>query len=1031
VFFPLSPWLAAAFAVAPAIFAWWTGRAVLARADDPVLPELLFERRRRLAGLGLVGTFALTLLFADEALWALPLLWVALLLSSYPLRRALFGERWNILAFLRYTIFSTIGQLGLWLLVGAGPALAVSFALGLAPNDHAAAVRIAALAGVGIAVIITLWQFQYVRVFLDLHRAVPLREVARPELMTRLDEILERAGPALKRRPEVYRYGAPGAYVMNAFALPSRVRPAIALGTSLVASFDDEEIAAVFAHEVAHHEQFQSSPMWRRGRWTWLILVVLIAALPPLLVDGVPSAALIISWCLPAVILTMLGRGIAKRRAAETASDLRAVALTGNADALAGALTKLHVYSRVPRRWPHAIEDAATHPSLARRIQALRAESGSVAAPRTTSAFTGLRSPRAGDALGFDLERAYWFEGVPPDATLDLHALREAASSYRAIAYGELSELRVAIAGDSRSLRATDRDGRSWSVPLAPEDVAVVQQMLDRVDFKLGRQRSAPVAANSTATRWLALGLLVMLTAVGQLGFAFIPIVVVLVRPTIGAAVAAVAGITLARIGLSLRGLSFADPVRQIALLIALVIAAILGVQALKRARAEASRGNEQRLTREMGLVAGILLVVAILFAAALWPFLTGRPAALFDHPLAVGIATALSGAGAALLTGPSRWWRGGGSITSVLALLSTIVLTGDGWLFNRLPGVAWSTKRLAPAGEVRLTGTATNLVASPGGRAFAVTEYLPSRRATSADVSRYVIGRFTDSGRVVRTSDAERILFLDDEAFIALGEHGDRLEIRAERIAPDSSGNVIVLWRQALPDMNDPQLVLDRGGRRWLVIARTGDWRFVLASDTLGGAAPRVTEVGRRSPNDVGERMTQPLVAFANGDVLWSTLPEVRGLGSGFAPLLLTYLTALRWEIHGADATGERVLADVRGLPSCASELDASGALCVERSSNAAHLWRARSARDLRRIADLPPTYDVLHIDASDRITLAERSGARIALLDVEARRGARLTLPDSAGGRWLGDATAAGAYVFSLSVGRDGTKLKRFLVR
>ena len=201
---PLSALTIVAFALAlvPAVVAWWTGRSVLARVDDPMLPELLLERRRRLTGFTLGGALVIAILFANDALWAIPLLWVALLLSSYPLRRALFGERWSAPSFLRYAISSGIGQFGVWLLAGFAPALVTSLALGLEPYDRAAAIRLALWSGAAFAVVIVIWQHNYARVFLALHRAAPLRATARPELMAKLDAIVERAGAALGRRPE-------------------------------------------------------------------------------------------------------------------------------------------------------------------------------------------------------------------------------------------------------------------------------------------------------------------------------------------------------------------------------------------------------------------------------------------------------------------------------------------------------------------------------------------------------------------------------------------------------------------------------------------------------------------------------------------------------------------------------------------------------------------------------------------------------------------------------------------------------------
>src|SRR4029079_4120607 len=133
-----------------------------------------------------------------------------------------------------------------------------------------------------LAAIVALWQREYTRVFIALHRGTPLRATARPELLAQLEAVLDRAAPALERRPEIYRYGAPGAYVMNAFAIPSRAHPAIAIGDTLLATLTDDELVSVFAHEVAHHEQFNSK-RWRRARWRSLLLIVLIAVLPLLL----------------------------------------------------------------------------------------------------------------------------------------------------------------------------------------------------------------------------------------------------------------------------------------------------------------------------------------------------------------------------------------------------------------------------------------------------------------------------------------------------------------------------------------------------------------------------------------------------------------------------------------------------------------------------------------------------------------------------------------------------------------------------
>lgn len=1037
-------WFAAALALAPAIIGWWTGRTVLARADDPVLPELLWQRRQRMAGFALGGAIAVVLLCADHVLWALPLLWIALLLSSHRLRRALFGERLGALAYVRYAISSAIGSLGVWLLAAATPALVTTIALGWAPNDQAQATRIAAATAIVLAAIVALWQREYTRVFVALHRGTPFAATARPELFARLDAVLDRAAPALERRPEIYRYGAPGAYVMNALAIPSRAHPAIALGDTLLATLTDDEIVAVFAHEAAHHEQFNTK-RWRRARWRGWLVIVLIAVLPLLLVARVQAVAMMVSWCMPVVILAALGRAAGRRRQAETESDLRAIALGASAQALIGALTKLHVYSRVPRRWPHAIERAATHPSLARRIQALREATATTEfpEPQVATPLTAFRSRNPGVVVAFDRERAYWFEGVPAGADLDLHALRDASSSYRALAYADLTELHVTVADGDRMIEATDRDGRSWRVPLAPSDVAAVQAMLDRIDVKLGRRRPTVAPAGAALVRWLTLALLIMLSAGGELGLALIPILIVLVRPTMSAAIAATAAITIARVLVALRLVAWADPLRQISLLLALAVAVVLIVQTVRRVRADTSRGNIRRLTREAWMTAGLLAGIAVLIAASLWTFVAARPASLLSHPAAIGAAAALFAAGGALLTVPNRWWRVGGVLTSVAALTGGTVLSGDGWLVNRTPPLAWTSPRLTATGAVRIAGGGLTLVTSPHGAAFAVSQYQPARRGQVGG-TRYVIGRFGDATSAVRTSTADKIVFIDDTTLVALDSlDGDSLELRAERVASDRE---VVLWRQHIPGVTGAELLINRVSGSWIVVGRD-DSSFVVESGSLDGSGgtPRITRAGRSEIGDVGEMqsdeedagelMSRPLAAFADGGAIWTTLSRPRRAGSTVAPMLLAFAGSMRWELRGTDAAGEHFLADAEGFPSCASEIDAAGVLCVERSSSASRIWSARSARSMARIAALPPIYDLVHADAGDRVAAAERFGQRAVVVDVPERRAYRLTIPAGGavqrGARWTADVAARGGYLIVLSTGRDGALVTRYAIR
>jgi heat shock protein HtpX len=1010
---------------------------MLARIDDPALPELLFERRRRLGIVTLVGALLLALLFGSELPWALPLLWLALLVSSYPVRRVLFGEQWGLVAFLHYAVSSGIAQAGLWLLMAFTPAIVISLAYGLAPQGGPAAIRIAAWGGAISAIVIALWLNGYARVWLDLHHATPLRESASRELVARFDAVLDRAAPKLSRRPEMYRFGAPGGYFMNALAIPSLWSPAVALSDSLLASLTDDEIVAVFAHEVAHHEQFTRRRLWIS--WSaGMVLTAIVGLIPLGLFDMGPRGGLTTVALLPLLIVFALGRRRSRQRDDETASDLRAAELTGNGEAVASALTKIHISNRVPRRWPHSIERAASHPSLARRIQALRTAAPSVGdAPVVLPATLAVvRSPDAGSAVAFDSSRAHWFEGVPADTPLDIDSLQRNASSYRAVAYGDLTELRIGASGDERILSATDRRGQSWTVPIAGADVGVVQTALDTIDVELGRRPVALRPIGMAAARLLAVALLIMLAIAGEAGVALLAILFVLFRPALTAAVAASAGIAFGRALVALPNLAWASTNRQLGIAGALAAAIALGVITVKRVRAETTRDAKRRTPREAWLLVVGLLVITVMLLVAVLPRALAHPASLADNPLAISAATTLLGIGASIATMSGRWRRTGGGLTSAAALAGVLFLSGDGWLFNRAAAFAWTKAKLTPAGSVPITGGALTVDASPTGASFAVTQYRATKRGVPP-ASRYLIGRFADSTPRPRTSDASSVAFLDDATLLALETRAsDSLELRAERVVVNSLGAPVVLWRRQLPPIDQARVIVDRVHRGWIVFGRgAADADLVVITDTIGGSHPSE----HRWPvvpieEDVGGRTTQLLTAFGDGSTVWMGLSEPRAGASSVAPLLQLMASGVTWEIHGSSAAGEHELADLDGFPSCANDAGHLGVVCVERSAERSRVTRIVSASSVEHIGSLPSGLDVVHASGA-LVAAAERFGEHVAVLDAMTRRGLRLTLPPEdrarrVAGRWTSDIVAAGPHVIVLSNGRDGTSVRRYRI-
>jgi len=186
------------------------------------------------------------------------------------------------------------------------------------------------------------------------------------------------------------------------------------------------------------------------------------------------------------------------------------VLLCGDAEAVVRALVKLHTLGRVPRRWGLDLERSATHPSLARRIQAIRETAGIEPAGLASPTVVASRTP--GTFAILEADRILWLDGVPAETPLDVTTLRERAASYRAGRYSELVDLRVkaGIVGGP-TLVATERAGRSQTMPLRDADVAAAQAALDVVDLKLAR---APATRPTLVLLGRALSALLMLLGV-------------------------------------------------------------------------------------------------------------------------------------------------------------------------------------------------------------------------------------------------------------------------------------------------------------------------------------------------------------------------------------------------------------------------------------------------------------------------------------------------------------------------------------
>jgi Zn-dependent protease with chaperone function len=372
---PMRAALALGLAVLPGLYAWLWGRRLARLSADPALPERYLGHRIRVAQIAAVAAAVLLMLLRPHWVWAIPALFLAVQAGGFPSRRAILGESWGLRTYLGHVLRLTTAGLGFWLLLAFTPAFIPDFGPARWPM------------AVVLAAILLAWQARHAEAFLSLTRATPLD---RPDLAPRLVEVARRsrADP-----PRLRRVGAPGGRWANAFALPSLGGSTVVFTDTLLEQLAPDELAAIYAHELAHLEHHDRRRLLRGRVVLWAAIAAATLAIPLARAAlGVEGSRLDWAWAL--VVMLSLALYGTHHRTHEAESDARAVALSGDAEALVRALVKLHALARLPRRWDPDLERRSTHPSLSQRIQAIRAAGGVVSSGLEQPVL--LRSPDAG-----------------------------------------------------------------------------------------------------------------------------------------------------------------------------------------------------------------------------------------------------------------------------------------------------------------------------------------------------------------------------------------------------------------------------------------------------------------------------------------------------------------------------------------------------------------------------------------------------------------------------------------------------------
>jgi Zn-dependent protease with chaperone function len=777
-------------ALTPAFLRWWWGRALVPLADDPALPERLAALNRRT---GLVTWFCGGLViigWPSSTFATLALLVVAQLAARFPLRRVLYQETWTLGAYLAFFLRLMLGAYGLVIAAVSMPWLA------------SRAGRLDWAVAAALAIALGLWQWYG---DLVLRRLVSAQPITDPTLLARFTALVSASGVPAPRFEYVPMHGG---MMVNAVAAPSLRRSSVLFTETLLQRFSADETVAICAHEIAHLEYYNPVRLRRRAL-TVYTLVGLTAAVAPLSRIAFGAGDSIAFWIWPFVLFAGLIMRARRRQQNETASDLRAVALTGDAETLIRALTKLHLIARVPRRWDQAREQQATHPSLARRIRDIRASAGTAPAPLAAPAT--FPAAEGSSSVTFEAGHVDWVGD---------------SGAKQALEYASLVELRLqASTGSALALVAVDRAGRRWQMTPRPVDVTALQSVLDTVDGRLTHQvKPAARAFSPILTRVAAYVIVSLASLAGQFAFAMVALLSVFIpSPRLlnaaGAAGVASTLLMLLRPGDGLFPLPFA------ALCAALAVVCF-GLAWAKRK--EQPRGTS--------VLIGILALAAI---AAVALAATGGVDPIRLHqgvqsdPSAVVLLAALAGAA-------SGWRRRAERYAALAALTAAAALFAvgtttflhavgrDPFLITADP-VTRTALTGSPAWEFDAESQIATLRLSPHGALAAVVKEIYEDDAM-ADIPPRVF-QVAQPGLPLARYDADDLVFVDDQRALMVARVGNAAELREIDVASKA-----IVWRQDLPLVRLPLLSWQAQAERWTILGRTEDGGFVRLTGTLGG---------------------------------------------------------------------------------------------------------------------------------------------------------------------------------------------------
>jgi heat shock protein HtpX len=784
-------WALLPLALLPAVLHWWWTRSVADPAASAVLPERHLTITQRVSFVTMLCMITIILIAGWRAVWILPVQFVALSASTYRMRQAMFSETWPFRRYLSWRARFHAGMFGLWWFVALGPLL-------IAQARPPLTWWLTALSVVGALA----WHHWSGRLLLWLLRASPLE---RPELAANFQPVF---AAARVPTPTLWRAGSDGGRLANAFAMISLERRGVLFLDSLLDLLPPDEMTAILAHEVAHLEQFHRRRLLGMYIVTASLIVVLLvgSGVAALFVPGFESWAWIASVT---GVFTAMWLRARRMQAHETDADRRAIELCGDPEALIRGLIHIYELNHIPRRWSVSAEERSTHPSLARRIRAIRDRMPPSQASLSPIDRLVVASAEPGRCVVIDQHRVAfaWIDGLADDPG-DPATILDRANRVEMVTFDQLGELRLSATHGRVALIAVGRQARRWSMPIHQADAARLQAALDRVDHLVVSTR--PVRDHSVARRLAVLMVMVLAAPYNAIGAILAPALLALRRPhkqLMLALAGALAGMAIA---------SLNNPAAGAVRVVLLAVLTVIVLVSIRRPGHEESTDAPHWMWIER-LALLVPVLVGLVFVAANARDLFGLHSAIRDRAWFTAALAAVAVFAMAQST-PRTSRRAGLGV----ALVSTATLVvGSPWFLQHVvadPLVADMPRlieKIVPGTALAMRsieGGFSSVEVTPDGTHFLLavdyeetSEYEDNPEGVPQPVP-FVAGTFDGWQRAIRAFD---VTVIDDLRLLVVDRARGSSRLRAEDLR---SGRT--LWSITMPDVELSTIQASPDGR-------------------------------------------------------------------------------------------------------------------------------------------------------------------------------------------------------------------------